>query len=88
MGPPGMHRAYTATMMLGPHYEADYGPRYELHYDLTLYAELRSNARRTNDCYCTTVPLDLQAYTGRYILMEILGSTPLIPAAGSNNPNG
>ena len=32
-GPTWIHRAYTATMIHVKHYEPDYGPRYELHYD-------------------------------------------------------
>ena len=37
----------------------------------TLQIELRSDARRTNNRYCATAPLDLQTYNAGYIHMEI-----------------
>ena len=43
-GPTRMHRAYTATMIHGPHYEPDNGPRYELYHEprYTLSRDLTS----------------------------------------------
>ncbi len=58
-------------MIHGLHHELDYGPLYELHYGPRLQIEPRSDARRTNDCYCATAPLDRQTYNGGYILMEV-----------------
>ena len=72
--------AYTATRIRGPHYEPDYGPSYALW--TTLQIELRSDARRTNNCYCATAPLDRQTYNAGYMHIEIEAPRPW--CAGSN----
>ena len=58
MGRPGIHWAYTAMMIHGPHNERDYGPRHELHHGLRYMLSYAIDARRTNDCYCATLLLD------------------------------
>ena len=50
-----------------------------------LRAELRSEARRTNNRYCATAPLDRQKYNAGYIHMEIEAPRPW--RAGSNDPD-
>ena len=45
----------------------------------------RSDARRTNDRYCATAPLDRQTYNAGYIHMEIEAPRPW--CAGSNDPD-
>ena len=57
----------------------------------TLQIELRSDARRTNNRYCTIAPLDRQTYNAGYIHMEIeaprpwcAGSDPDLRCRGSD----
>ena len=45
----------------------------------TLQIELRSDARRTNHCYCATAPLDRQMYNAGYIHMEMKPRAPGAP---------
>ena len=45
----------------------------------------RSDARRTNNRYCATAPLDRQTYNAGYIHMEIEAPCPW--RAGSNDPD-
>ena len=44
-----------------------------------------SDARRTNNRYCATAPLDRQTYNAGYIHMEIEAPRP--GCAGSNDPD-
>ncbi len=52
----------------------------------TLHAKPRSDARRANNCYCATAPLDWRKDNAGYKHMEI-EAPPLVPAAGSNDPH-
>ena len=75
----GLTRIHRAALRAGLRAE----PRVALW--TTLQIELHSDARRTNNRYCATAPLDRQTYTAGYIHMEIEAPRPW--CAGSNDPD-